>query len=104
MNSNANRLNAWAGDRPSAVSGGYFERVRALPDYRLAVTMKTDSVILFDFRPRLDTARFGTLRDTELFESVKTDGDYLVFYKAGMMPVKIGASEFMDIVLVDRRH
>ncbi len=78
--------------------------MRALPDYQLEVTMETGSTIHFDFRSRLDSARFGILRDESLFRSVRTDGNYLIFDKPGRMPVKIAASEFMDIVLVDRRR
>lgn len=80
----------------------YFKRVRPLPAYRMEVTMETGSVIYFDFRSRLKTTRFGALRDQELFQSVETDGDYLIFRKAGSMPVKITALEFMDLVLIDR--
>lgn len=81
---------------------GYFRSVQALPGYHLEVTMETGSVIRFDFGSRLHTARFGRLSDEELFQSVKTDGNYLIFYKAGLMPVKVTASEFMDLVFIDR--
>lgn len=86
----------------SQMEDGFFLSVCALPDYQLKVTMKTGTTIHFDFRTRLNTARFGMLRDEELFGSVKTDGDYLTFNKVGRMPVKITASEFMDLVLIDR--
>jgi two-component system chemotaxis response regulator CheY len=86
----------------SQMEEGYFQSVCALPDYQLEVTMKTGTTIHFDFRLRLNTARFGMLRDEELFKSVNTDGNYLTFSKAGRMPVKITASEFMDLVLIDR--
>ncbi len=82
----------------------YFNSVRALPDYQLEVTMQTGSSIYFDFRSRLSTARFGSLKDEEVFRSVRTDGDYLIFQKEGRMPVRITASEFMDLVLIDRRR
>ncbi len=82
---------------------GYFKSVHALSNYQLVVTMETGTKIHFDFRPRLDTVRFGTLRDEELFHSVQTDGNYLIFNKSGRMPVRITASEFMDLVLIDRR-
>lgn len=89
----------------STMSGeeGYIKSVRALPDYQLEVTMETGSTIHFDFRSRLNTARFGRLRDEELFRNVWTDGNYLFFEKKGKMPVKITVSEFMDLVLIDRR-
>lgn len=82
---------------------GYFKSVKALADYQLDVTMETGTTIHFDFRSRLNTIRFGMLRDEDVFKSVTTDGTYLIFNKAGRMPVKITASEFMDLVLIDRR-
>ena len=82
---------------------GYFKSVKALPEYQLDVTMETGTTIHFDFRSRLNTIRFGMLRDEDVFKSVMTDGTYLIFNKAGRMPVKITASEFMDLVLIDRR-
>jgi len=84
--------------------GGYFRSVRVLPNYQLEVVMGTGTTIHFDFRSRLNTARFGRLQDEELFQNVETDGNYLIFAKAGKMPVKITAAEFMDLVLVDRRQ
>lgn len=80
----------------------YFKSVQAMPEYHLEVKMETGSIICFDFRSRLNTARFGMLSDEALFQSVHTDGNYLIFCKAGRMPVKITASEFMDLVLIDR--
>jgi two-component system chemotaxis response regulator CheY len=88
--------------KPGQVRDGYFKWVQALPDYQLEVTMETGTTINFDFRTRLNTARFGMLHDEELFRSVSTDGNYLIFNKAGRMPIKITASEFMDLVLIDR--
>ncbi len=82
---------------------GYFKSVRAYPDYRLEVLMRTGTTICFDFRSRMNTMRFGGLKDQELFCSVRTDGRYLIFEKVGKIPVKITASEFMDLVLIDRR-
>lgn len=82
---------------------GYFKSVHAQPDYQLEVIMETGTTIQFDFRSRLDTARFGRLKDEALFQSVRTDGNYLIFEKAGRVPVKITTSEFMDLVLIDRR-
>ena len=81
---------------------GYFKSVKALPEYHLEVEMVTGSNILFDFRSRLNTVRFGKLRDVEMFISVHTDGLHLIFSKEGKVPVKIAAKEFMDLVLVDR--
>ena len=81
---------------------GYFKGVKALSGYRLEVVMETGSVIRFDFHSRLKTARFGRLKDVELFTSVRTDGSSLIFEKAGKIPVNISAQEFMDLVMIDR--
>lgn len=85
------------------MSERYFKSVHTLTGYQLEITMGTETTIHFDFSTRLNTTRFGSLRDEELFNSVRTDGNYLIFDKAGKMPVKITASEFMDLVLIDRR-
>lgn len=80
----------------------YFKGVKALPDYCLAVEMTTGTSIFFDFTSRLKTARFHALQDQKLFQSVWTDGNYLIFNAAGQEKLKITAAEFMDLVLVDR--
>jgi len=85
-------------------SDSYFKSVFALPDYQLEVNMETGTIIKFDFQSRLDTMRFGKLRDIELFQSVRTDGNNLIFEKIGKVPVKITTAEFMDLVLIDRRR
>ncbi len=87
----------------AAQSGeGYFKSVKVLPEYKLEVEMVTGSNILFDFCSRLNTVRFGKLRDEEMFTNAHTDGLHLIFSKKGKVPVKITAKEFMDLVLVDR--
>lgn len=92
-----------ASDETDPTEKSYFKSVRALPGYRLEIVMETGTTIHFDFRSRLNTSRFGRLSDETLFNSARTDGNYLIFEKAGKMPVKITASEFMDLVLIDRR-
>ncbi len=87
-----------------AVERSYFKSVCALPDCQLEVIMETGSIIHFDFRSRLNTSRFRRLMDKELFGNVRTDGNCLIFEKAGKMSVIITASEFMDLVLIDRRR
>lgn len=103
MKNNDSLLTMENKDKDEMQVDGYFKKVIAHPDYRLDVTMETGTTIQFDFSTRLNTARFGGLRDEELFRNVHTDGNYLIFEKAGKMPIKITASEFMDLVLTDRR-
>ncbi len=66
----------------AAQSGeGYFKRVKAQPEYQLKVEMVNGTNILFDFRSRLNTVRFGKLRDVEMFTSVHTDGLHLILVR-----------------------
>jgi hypothetical protein len=80
----------------------FFRSVTALPDYMLEVLMGTGALIRFDFRTHLHTVRFSPLRDLTLFQSAKTDGSCLFFDCGADGAVKITASEFMDLVLVNR--
>lgn len=102
MNKTSDRYTQKTAVSPAVPGRGYFRRVRALPGYRLDIVMETETVIQFDFRSRLETARFGRLRDLELFEAVRTDGNNLIFEKPGKIPVNISAREFMDLVMIDR--
>lgn len=77
----------------------FFKSVSPLPDYHLLIETATGSTIDFDLKKRLGTARFGALSDIRLFRSATTDGSFLIF---GGGKVKIGASEFLDLLMVDR--
>jgi hypothetical protein len=57
---------------------------------------------MFDFNSRLCTMRFGALRDEELFMTAHTDGNCILFEKKGTSKISIAASDFMDLILVDR--
>lgn len=80
----------------------YIGSVRALPDYRLEVVMNSKAIVKFDFRTRLRAARFAALRDEEVFNSVYTDGDYLIFLRKGMKCVKITGKELLELALIDK--
>jgi two-component system chemotaxis response regulator CheY len=90
---------------PTLIGEGknYFKSVKSLSRYQIQVFMRTGTAIYFDFYPKLNTARFGALKDKVMFNSVRTDGKQLIFEKSGKIPVKITAPEFMDLVLIDRR-
>jgi two-component system chemotaxis response regulator CheY len=79
-----------------------FVKVIPLPDYCIDIETQTGSRIHFDFNTRLQSVRFGLLRDEEIFNSVHTDGFYLLFGEAGREAVKIAAPDFMDMIMVDR--
>ena len=79
----------------------FIQSVRTLPGYCLEVVMQTGAVIRFNFGPRLYTAKFSALQEDEVFRSVRTDGDYLLFRRGKVDCVRITAKEFMDLVMLD---
>lgn len=80
----------------------FFESVKPLPGHKLEVVMATDTRIVFDFTSRLGTARFGAIEDEELFMTARTDGSFILFEKKDAGKISIAASDFMDLILVDR--
>ena len=84
------------------VQTGYIRSVKALPGYKLEVEMTTDTRIEFDFASRLNTIRFGALKDEKLFVTASTDGNFITFGTNDAARVRISAIDFMDLVLVDR--
>lgn len=81
---------------------GFFRSVQPLPQHKLEVVMETDTHIVFDFTSRLGTMRFGALVDDDLFNSVRTDGNCILFVKPGAVEIRIGPADFADLMLVDR--
>lgn len=79
-----------------------FRRVTPLPNYQLRIEMETGNAILFDFTSRLRSVRYGRLKDRAIFESVRTDGDALIFEIDGKELVTITADDFMDLLMIDR--
>ena len=75
--------------------------MEALPAYRLRVNTGTGASIEFDFSSRLDTMRFGALKDPGLFSTARTDGSFILFVDAATR-VSISADDFVDLLLVDR--
>lgn len=80
----------------------FFKSVCPLPDYRLEILTGTGALIQFDFNTRLHTVRFSPLCDMTLFQKVYTDGSSLYFDSEGRHAVTITASEFMDLLIVNR--
>ncbi|MCF4151723.1 DUF2442 domain-containing protein [Dethiosulfovibrio sp. F2B] len=79
----------------------FIKSVMPLNDWRLFVEMETGSLMVVDLSHKLDTARFGDLRDFEFFRSVSTDGD-IVLWGGGR--VRLTARELMDVVFVDKKE
>ena len=84
------------------IQAGFFKSVKPLPRHKLEVVMQTDTHIVFDFTSRLGTMRFGALADDELFNSARTDGNFILFGEPGAPKIRIGPTDFADLILVDR--
>ena len=61
----------------------------------LKIEMSNNNRIWLNFSPLMYTTRFWPLQDRAVFQSVKIDGNFLVFGKK----VRIGATEILDLVL-----
>lgn len=73
-------------------------KVTALEDYRLRVVMGSGNIVELDFKPKIDTVRFWDLRDLDVFNAVKVEGDFLVFGNG----FRMGASEIRDMMMCPR--
>nr|WP_321502067.1 DUF2442 domain-containing protein [uncultured Dethiosulfovibrio sp.] len=79
----------------------FIKSVMPLNDWRLFVEMATGSVLVVDLSHKLDTAKFGDLKELGLFQSVTTDGD-TISWNDGR--VRLTARELMDVVFVDKKQ
>jgi two-component system chemotaxis response regulator CheY len=73
-----------------------------MEDGWLQVEMESGSTVRLDMHRRLQSVRFGLLRNQEVFRSVATDGYRLIFYQNGIEVLEIPADTFMDLLAVDR--
>ncbi len=74
----------------------FIRSIVPLNDWRLFVEMETGSVLIVDVSRKLETARYGDLRDAALFRSVRTDGDVISW---GDGKVTITVRELIDALL-----
>lgn len=79
-----------------------FRVVTPMEDGWLQVEMESGSMVRLDMHRRLQSVRFGLLRNQEVFQSVATDGYRLIFYQNGGEVLEIPADIFMDLLAVDR--
>jgi len=79
----------------------FIKSIVPLNDWRLFVEMETGSVIVVDMSRKLDTARYGDLRNMALFRSVTTDGEVISW---GNGRITITVRELMEAVFVDLDH
>jgi hypothetical protein len=50
----------------------HIKEVTPKDDYQLEVTLDNGSTIILNLKPKLDTLRFGLLRDTAVFRRTRT--------------------------------
>jgi two-component system chemotaxis response regulator CheY len=74
----------------------YIKRVSPLPNYFLEVEMANGSSATVDFKPRFNSARYMALKNEEIFKTVSTDGNYVI-WQNGL--VKITAKEVLGVLL-----
>ena len=75
----------------------YIKAVMPLKNYRLFMEMESGSSVIVDLSCKLDTVKYGELRDKRLFQNVRTDGDYVYW---GDNQVKVTARELLSVVLI----
>jgi hypothetical protein len=75
----------------------YIRAVVPMKDHRLFMEMESGSSVIVDLSVKLDTMKYKDLSDEQIFKSVETDGDYVVW---GRGRVRVTAKELMDVVLI----
>lgn len=74
--------------------------VSPLPDYRLALTFRNGSSAVINMERRVRTLRFARLASPQVFTSVKTDGDKVVWQDGGTS-LGVYCNELLDAMLMD---
>lgn len=75
---------------------GYIRAVSPLKSCRLLMEMDSGSSVIVDLSIKLNTMKYRELSSEALFDSVVTNGDYVIW---GGGRVKVTVSELMEIVL-----
>lgn len=76
----------------------HLKNVEALSNYTIRVEVGSGSMITYDFTPKLDTIRFSPLKDESFFNSVRVEGNGIIFTSDKYAPVKITVKELLDMV------
>ena len=72
----------------------HIKEVTPREDYQLEVTLDNGSTIILNLKPKLDTLRFGLLRDAAFFERAETDSKVIIWDDK----VELSASEIFELV------
>ncbi len=74
----------------------YIRWVAPMKGHRLLMEMESGSSVTVDLSVKLRTMKYKALEDEALFQSVKTDGDYVIW---GDGLVRVTAKELMEVAL-----
>ncbi len=72
--------------------------IRALPDYRLEIVFQNGSMANINFKNLIRTMRFSKLKSPELFDSVRTEGDRII-WSNGNQFIQIYCNELVDLMM-----
>ncbi|MEA4946984.1 MAG: DUF2442 domain-containing protein [Oscillospiraceae bacterium] len=75
----------------------FIKTVVPMKDYRLFMEMESGSSVTVDLSCKLNTIKYAALADEEFFNTVRTDGDYVVW---GGGRLKLTVNELMEVVLM----
>lgn len=73
--------------------------VKALEDGVLSVSFGSGNSVTLDMKPKFIFYRFGVLSNPEVFASANTDGNFVRWYKDGLVVAELGFAEIMKMVL-----
>lgn len=72
--------------------------VEALPNYEVLLTFHSGSRAIVNLKKRLNSMRLEKLNDPECFNSVSTDGVYVI-WKCGVEEIRVSVDEMIDTLL-----
>ncbi len=73
--------------------------VKPQEDGVLLVIFESGNSVRLDMMPRFATYRFGVLSNPDIFTSANTDGNFVRWYKNGMVVAELGFGEIIKMVL-----
>lgn len=81
------------------MQGKPISEVKAQKDSILLVTFSSGNSVSLQMKPKFKYYRFGVLSNPDIFASADTDGNFIYWYKDGMVVAELGFGEIMKMVL-----
>jgi len=73
--------------------------VKAQEDGVLLVRFGNGNTVTLDMKPKFFAYRFGVLSNPDIFANVNTNGNFVRWYKDGMVVAEIAYGEIIKLVL-----